>query len=153
MARPRQGTAMCVSDIKKEVRAIRPSLRIVAPGTFYTTILFSVLNIGLVATYPLTFHQIKELQTIIGLPIWMWLVVFGVYGFLLAMFLLLNEWKHLKQLYGVGIVIKTAWLFQLTSIWITEHDPVILLLDILWGALTWLTISTFVYFTLPRDGR
>lgn len=144
---------MCVDDIKQEIKNIRPSLRIAAPATFYTTVMFSLFNIGLVVSYPFTFTQIKELQTVITLPMWTWLIIFGVYSFLLAIFLAINDWKKLKQLYGIGIIVKVAWLFQLISIWISTKDPLILLLVILWGSLTWITISTFIYFTLPREGK
>lgn len=134
-----------MTDIDKKLKEILPSLRKIAPQTFWFSAGFGVFNvlIGLALILSIILLQLVVISVI---PLKVWGVVFLIHGILMLYSLIINNWNLTKYLNIVGIGIKTAWWLELLSITIFGRPPFLLLV---WSLLLFLQFIVCVYFT-PR---
>lgn len=143
-----------MTEVDKVIKIIRPSLRKVAPQTYWYTIGFGVFNI-LVGLLLISIPGLVKLELLSILTIKGWALVFILMGLSALIFLFKNNWKVSRELTRLGIVVKAAWWFELLSVIVTDHSPYMVLvksLFLVWSLLLYLQIFTFIYFS-PRVSR
>ena len=133
--------------IDKALRDIRPSLRIVAPMTYYIAWGFALFNV--VVSAPL--YRINEdVFGILGaISLKVWAIIFMLNGLILAYTLLVNKWKSTRGLMLVGVCINSAWLMELIAR--TTNGKSFILVAI-WGLIVYLQAVTYLYFT-PQEPK
>jgi len=134
-----------MTQIDRQLKEVRPSLRLVAPHTFYTGLGFAVFNIVMGA---ISFNYLSSRLTLIGVVgIKTWAVLFECIGLLFFYSLVINNWRLLRQLMLIGICVKTAWLMELLA----DQKFV---LSTLWLLILYLQCLNYIYFTpVNRYGK
>lgn len=122
----------------------RPSLRLVAPHTYYSSWTFALLNVFGLA--PAFFLGSGKDMVLIGLiPSKLWGVIFLAIGSLMGYFLFTNNWKGIRKMLLVGLAIKAmiAWglLFILAASILN-----IGIVAIWFSLMSWQAIS-YIFFT------
>ncbi len=143
-----------MTEIDKVIKIIRPSLRKVAPQTYWFTIGFGVFNI-LVGLLLISIPDLVKLELLGILTIKVWALVFILMGLATLIFLFKNNWKVSRWLTLLGVAVKAAWWLELLSVVITDQSPYMILvksLFLVWSLLLYLQIFTYIYFT-PRVSR
>ncbi len=136
-----------MSDIEKQLSHIRPSLRIVAPQTYYISWGFAVFNV-LAGLSLMNFPQTQFL--IVGaINLKAWAIIFVVMGVLFLYALLTNQWRMLRSLHLMGVMVKTVWLMELVARAIVGKSFVLVCI---WALLLYLQAVTYRYFT-PVESR
>lgn len=137
-----------MSNINQTIKEIRPSLRDVAPQTFWFTIGFGAFNtiIG-IALYNVTILYSLKLVGVI--PVKAWALIFLLHGLAMLGSLIFNNWKFTRLLHAVGVFIKSAWWLELLAVTITGRSAFLLYI---WSLLLFLQIIVWIYFT-PRVSR
>lgn len=134
-------------NIDKRLREIRPSLRLVAPLTYYISWGFAVFNI-LAGLSLVNFPQTKFL--IVGaVDLRVWAALFIFLGTSFTYSLVMNDWRTVRILHLGGVVIKTAWLMELIARAVVGRS---FILVFIWLLLLYLQAVTFRYFT-PVENR
>jgi hypothetical protein len=137
-----------MSDISHTIKQIRPSLRDVAPQTFWFSIGFGIFNTVLgIALYKATILYTLKLVGVI--PIKAWALIFLVHGLAMLGSLVVNNWKMTRILHAVGVFLKSAWWLELLAATITSRSIFLLYI---WSLLLFLQIIVWIYFT-PRVDR
>lgn len=134
-----------MTNIEKIIKDIRPSLRLVAPQTFWFSMGFGIFNI-IIGSSLYSAHILTTLNVVGVIPLNMWGVIFFTQGVVMLGALLNNNWQATRYMNIVGVAIKTAWWLELLSITITGRSPFLL---IIWSLLLYLQIMNFIYF-FPR---
>lgn len=140
-----------MNNLKQTIREIRPSLRIVAPMTYYTILSYSIATIILCVNFQLIQQEVPEMRMIGIFDIRMWAIIFASYSVFMLMFLSLNEWKMIKKLLIIGILLKVFFLLQLLSVAITNSSAIVLSSMITWGFFAYMQFLNYKYFTPKRD--
>lgn len=137
-----------MSSINQTLKEIRPSLRTIAPQTFWFSIGLGIFNsvVG-VSLYNLSI--LISLQLVGIIPIKFWALIFLVHGVAMLGSLLSNNWKITRAMHLIGIAIKSAWWLELVAATITGRSPFLLYV---WSLILFLQIIIWIYFT-PRVGR
>lgn len=144
-----------MSDIDKVIKVIRPSLRVVAPLTYYFTIGFGTLNI-LIGLFLIFIVGGVRLELLGLISLNMWAVLFICMGMLTLYFLFINNWKVTRIFALIGVGVKAAWWLELLSVVITNNSKLIILVKallLLWSFLLYFQIFTYIHFSprVPRD--
>lgn len=144
-----------MNELKQTIRQIRPPLRIVAPMTFYTVLGYSIITILISINFQFIQREVPEMRQVGVLTIKMWAIVFVTYACSSLMLLALNEWRHLKRLLLLGIIIKSFFVFQLLSVAVADASPTVLSSVITWSFFAYLQYLNYNYFTPVKenDGR
>lgn len=137
-----------MSDIDKIIKVIRPSLRKIAPQTYYFTLGFGTLNV-LVGFALFMLYSLVKLELIGVIPVRLWGIIFFITGLSSLYFIVTNNYKISRGLALTWIVINSAWWLELVAGFITNHSPFILFI---WSFLLYLQIINYIYFT-PRVSR
>ena len=134
-----------MTDIEKTIKQIRPSLRDVAPQTFWFSIGFSLFNIIIgFALYNLSILFTLNLVGIIPLKVWG--LIFLTQGLIMSYSLVVNDWKLTRIMHAGGILMKSAWWLELVAVTISGRSAFLLYI---WSLLLFLQIIVWIYFT-PR---
>lgn len=132
-----------MTDLNKQLRDIRPPLRIAAPLTFYVTLGYAVFNIVLGSLLFKT--DLSHLLTFVGLiNATIWACIFLAYGLTMAAILKYNNWSVTRRFILVGITIKTMWLLELLVEALAGRGFVLVFI---WSLLLYLQIISYIYFT------
>jgi len=137
-----------MSNIEKTLKQLRPSLRLVAPQTFWFSVGFGIFNI-VIGLSLLMFKIFVTLQVVGIIPLTVWALIFFFHGISMLSSIIVNNWKLTRALNIVGVAIKTAWWLELIGITITGRSPFILYV---WSLLLFLQIINCIYF-MPRVSR
>ncbi len=137
-----------MSDVDKVIKVIRPSLRKIAPQTYWFIVGFGVFNI-LVGFALFMLYSLVKLVLLGVLPVRVWGVIFFVMGVASLYFALVNNWKMSRGVTLAWIVINSAWWLELIAGFIINHSPFVLFI---WSFLLYLQIINFRHFT-PRVSR
>lgn len=137
-----------MSSIDKTIRAIRPSLRLAAPQTYWFSLGFGVFNL-VIGSLILNGQIFVTLQVIGAVPLSVWALLFIVHGASMLAALYINSWKFTRSLNVVGVGIKVAWLLEVVAITIAGRSSFIL---VVWLLLLFFQIINFLYF-MPRVSR
>jgi len=137
-----------MSDITQTIKQIRPSLRDVAPHTFYFSIGFGIFN-TLIGFALFNSTILYTLQLVGIIPIRMWALIFLFHGLAMLGSLVFNNWKTTRTLHAIGVFIKSAWWLELLAATITGRSAFLLYI---WSLLLFLQIIVWIYFT-PRVSR
>lgn len=126
-----------------------PKLRLIAPQSFWFSVIFGVFNaiigLGLITTTFLT-----KLIIVGVVPIKVWGAIFIIHGLALLLAVLVNNWKLSRALHLVGVAIKTAWWLELISESFSGVGfPFVLFI---WTTLLLLQSVVYLYF-YPRIDR
>lgn len=143
-----------MTEVDKIIKIIRPSLRVVAPHTYWFTIGFGTFNL-LVGIFLLGIPGLVKLELLSIFNIKVWAAIFLIMGLSSIYFILRNSWKVSRKLALVGVILKAAWWFELLSVIITDQSPYMVLvkaLFLVWSLLLYLQIFTYIYFT-PKASR
>jgi hypothetical protein len=137
-----------MSTIETAIKEIRPSLRLVAPQTFWFSFGFGLFNIVVgIAIIGSNIFSTLHLAGVISLQTWA--IVFIVHGTAMLWSLFVNDWKTTRLLNIIGIGIKTAWFLGLVVLAIDGKAFFVLYA---WGLILFLQIINYIYF-MPRVGR
>lgn len=137
-----------VSGIEQTIRQIKPSLRQIAPYTFWSSIGFGLFN--LVVGILLIDSQIfKSLQLLSFIPMWFWASVFMAHGAAMLLTLITNDWHITRKLHIVGVAIKSGWWLEILAATVAGFSPFLLCV---WSLLIFLQVIISMYFT-PRLRR
>lgn len=142
-----------MNNLKQTIREIRPSLRIVAPMTYYTILSYSIATIILCVNFQLVQREVPEMRVIGIFDIRMWAIIFASYSVFMLMFLSLNEWKMIKKLLIIGILLKVFFLLQLLSVAITNSSAIVLSSMITWSFFAYMQFLNYKYFTPKRENH
>lgn len=143
-----------MTEVDKIIKIIRPSLRVIAPHTYWFTIGFGTFNL-LTGLFLLGIPGLVRLELLGVLSIKVWAGVFIMMGVSSLYFILTNNWKISRNFSLIGVILKSAWWLELLSIIIIDHSPYMILIKALflvWSLLLYLQIFTYIYFT-PKVSR
>ena len=139
-----------MTETGKAISIIRPSLRHIAPLSFWFSLGFALFN--LFVGFGLFIAQILTSFRVVGIiPLKIWGIIFMVHGLLMLYFLFVNSWKMTRLFNLIGVGIKTMWWFELVSSVVSGASPFPFLL-IIWSLLLFLQAVLYIYFT-PRVGH
>lgn len=134
-------------NIERTLQDIRPSLRLVAPLTYYISWGFGIFNI-LAGASLVNFPQTKFL--IVGaIDLKVWAILFMCLGSGFVYTLFTNNWRGTRTLMLAGVLIKTAWLMELIARAVVGRS---FILVFIWALLLYLQAVTYKYFT-PVENR
>lgn len=140
-----------MNDLKQTIKDIRPSLRIVAPLTFYIILGYSLFSLILGVSYNFVQERLPEMQIVGIFNIKQWSIIFAFYSIVTLILLALNDWNNLKKWLVVGILVKGFWLFQLISVAISHSSLMLMLSVFVWTMFLYLQILTYIYFTPKKE--
>ena len=140
-----------MNDLRQTIREIRPSLKIVAPMTFYTILSYSIVTILICVNWQLVQREVPEMRMVGLFSIKGWAIIFVSYSVFTLIALALNEWKWLKKLLIWGILLKIFWVLQLLSVAISHASPIVLSSVITWSFFAYLQFLNYNYFTPKRE--
>lgn len=140
------GNAM--NDINQTLKDLRPSLRKVAPQTFWFSIGFGIFN-TIIGVALFNLNILVRLKVVGVVPIKLWGIVFLVHGLTMLASVLANNWRLTRSMHLVGIAIKTAWWLEMLTVFIAGSSPFLLYI---WSLLLFLQVIVCIYFT-PRMRR
>ena len=138
-----------MQEIKQQIKELRPSLRSVAPLTWSIILGFGILNLVLGASliyYPLG-QPVAIITPVTPLAFYGWLFI--VLGVLMLYHLWRNNWKWLRRLLILGVLIKSIWLFALVLRLFDGGSAIILTL---WLFLTHVQAMTYIHFIPVKKG-
>lgn len=135
-----------MSSIEKTLSEIRPSLRIVAPLTYYISWGFAIFNV--LVSAPLYLIGDFKFVLVGAISIKIWSALFMLTGFLFAYGLVVNNWRLTRNLMLAGVAIKSAWLMELLARAVTGRS---FILVAIWALILYLQIVTYIYFTPVRS--
>lgn len=140
------------SEVAKEIKDARPSLRIVSPLAYWIILIFGVFNILLGTTLYLALDQKRFTASLIIVndvfTFQFWGLLFVTIGLLKLFSLYRNNWKLARNTLLMGISVKAAWAIVLTIR--TFVSPGTLFLDFIWVALALIQITTYIFFMPPN---
>lgn len=142
-----------MNQLKQTIREIRPPLRIVAPMTFYTILGYSIVSILIAINFQLVQREVPEMRIVGILSIKAWAIIFATYACSSLILLALNEWRHLKRLLLLGIIIKSFFVFQLLSVAVADASPTVLSSVITWSFFAYLQYLNYNYFTPVKENN
>lgn len=136
-----------MSNIDRTLKDIRPSIRAIAPLTYYICWGFALFNIAV--SIPL--YRLNEVNfSIVGaISIKVWAVIFLLMGLVKLWSLIVNNWKLARTLLIVGVAIKSAWLMELLARTVNGKS---FILVAIWALLIYLESTTYVHF-IPVERR
>lgn len=99
-------------EVKAKLRELRPSLREVAPTSFFICLGFAILN--LVLGRSLTFQPVGDIA-IIGTytPQWLYGLIFFLIGVVGVVALIRNNWVLIRRLQIISVLYKSIWAYAL----------------------------------------
>lgn len=131
-----------MDDIERAIKDIRPSLKAVAPITYYCCWVFAVFNVAV--SIPL-FNVNETSFVIVGaISLQIWSTVFMVMGLTIAYSLMVNSWRLSRALMLIGVFVKSAWLMELIARTTSGKS---FILVVIWATLIGLQGVIFTYFT------
>lgn len=131
-----------MQEIKHQIKELRPSLRIVAPLSWYVVLGFGILNVVLGISFMI--FPVKDIAIISTYtPSWAYGIIFIALG--LAMFwgMIRNSWKLMRQTLAAGLLLKAIFLYALFLLLIHGGDTYVLSL---WLFLTYIQAVAYVFF-------
>lgn len=140
-----------MSELEKQIRKARPSLRMVTPLAHWIITIFAYFNILLGLALFLALDQTRvsaPLLIVNGFFTYkFWGVVFILIGVLKLFALKTNNWKLSRKSLLVGVSIKAAWALALVVR--STTSPGTWLVTIIWVALAAIQITTYIFFMPP----
>lgn len=137
-----------MSNIDRTLKHLRPSLRLMAPQTFWFSFGFGIFNVAIgIALLAVKILFTLKVVGIIPLPVWGF--IFLTQGLAMLGSLMVNNWKTTRIINILGVAIKTAWWLELISITIIGRSPFLLYV---WSLLLFLQVINCIYF-MPRVSR
>lgn len=131
-----------MQEIKQQIKELRPSLRQVAPLSWYIVLGFGILNVVLgVSLIKLPVKHIAIISQYT--PSWVYGAMFTILGLLMFWGLIRNNWKLMRRTLAAGLLLKAVWLFALILILLHGGDPYVLSL---WLFLTYIQAVAYVFF-------
>lgn len=134
-----------MSEIAKQLQQARPKLKRVAPltaalswGFFWINI---VIGIGLMFLYTQTTSPIAVVNI---LSYRQWGAIFFLTSLAMGYALLKNNWKMIKNLQIVGLVLKSIWLVALIIRCIA--NPTTILITAVWAFFAYVQAALYVHF-------
>lgn len=137
-----------MSNIDRTLKDMRPSLRLMAPQTFWFSVGFGLFNI-LVGLALYNLKILVSLNLVGVIPINVWGLIFFVHGIGILASLFTNNWKLTRYLNVFGVAIKGAWWLELASTTIAGRSPFLLYV---WSLLLFFQVINCIYF-MPRVHR
>lgn len=136
-------------EVKHQIKELRPSLRIVAPLTWYIILGFGILN--LVLGLSLMKYSFGTPLSIVSryTPLPLYGVFFVVLGIFMLYNLQRNNWKILRRLLLCGLLIKTIWLYALVVRSFQGGNAIVLSL---WLFITYIQAIAYIYFIPTQKG-
>jgi len=128
------------------IKNIKPSLRLVAPLTFYIAAGYAVFNI----TAGMTLFNFPATKFLIvgAISLKIWALIFIILGCISVFELFINNWRAIRGLMLVGIFVKGAWLMELIARSINGKS---FILALIWALLLYLQAATYIYFTPVKN--
>ncbi|MFA5172581.1 MAG: hypothetical protein WC426_13550 [Sulfuriferula sp.] len=138
-----------MQEIKQQIKELRPGLRQVAPLTWSIILGFGILNLVLGAS--LMYYPLGKPVAIITpyTPLALYGLIFVVLGVFMLLNLYKNNWKWLRRLLIIGVLIKSVWLFALVLRLFDGGNAIILAL---WLFLTHVQAMTYIHFIPASKG-
>lgn len=137
-----------VSSLEQTIRQIKPSLRQIAPYTFWSSIGFGMFNLT-VGLLLIDSQIFKSLQLLSFIPMWLWACLFIAHGVTMLATLATNDWHITRKLHIIGVAIKASWWLEILAATINGFSPFLLCV---WSLLIFLQVIISMYFT-PRLRR
>lgn len=137
-----------MTNIDKRLKEIRPSLKQIAPQTYWSSIGFGLFNV-IIGLALITNNVLVTLHVVGIIPLNIWGVIFLIHGMLMLFAIATNSWKMARVMHSIAIVIKGAWWCELLAIVLTGKGAILLYI---WSLLLFLQITIYYYFT-PRVSR
>lgn len=131
-----------MQEIKQQIKELRPSLRQVAPLSWYIVLGFAVLNI--VLGLSLIKLPVKNIAIISQYtPSWLYGATFTLLGLTMVWGMIRNNWKLMRRTMAAGLLLKAVFLYALILILLHGGDPYVLSL---WLFLTYIQAMAYVFF-------
>lgn len=136
-------------EVKGKLKELRPSLRLVAPLTWTIILGFGILN--LVLGWSLMHYPLGTPLAIVSdyTPLQLYGAMFIALGVAMLLNLWRNNWRWLRRLLLIGLLIKTIWLFALVMRLFNGGSAIIL---VLWMFITHVQAMAYVYFIPIQKG-
>lgn len=131
-------------EIDRKLKELRPSLRHVAPLTFFNSVGFALFN--LVTGILFFFFPVTNFVIVGIISLKLWAILFASLGLVFLFALWSNNWQVTRRMHLLGIFVKTAWLMELVARLPTRGYAGLVLVFV-WGLLIYLQFITYVYFT------
>ena len=101
-----------MSDIDQVIKDIRPKLRHVAPQTYWASIGFGIFNI-VIGISIMNISVLVHLSLLGFVPIQVWGLIFFIHGLGLITGIVINNYRMIRRLLAIGIILKSSWLIEL----------------------------------------
>lgn len=135
-------------NARKTIKQLRPSLRTVAPLTFWICVGYALVNLAIAAIlFAIPNSSVKEAVIPIVNEIMnfkAWAVLFALTSLAFAYGLLRNHWMLIKRTLTVALVLKLIWTYALVYLIATGREEYAL--AALWAFLSWVQAWTIVFF-------
>jgi len=139
--------------ITKQIKSLRPSLRKVAPLTWWICLGFSLVNMLIFLLLVTANPENAAKAQVPTAPSYAWFVGWAFWFLFLSLEmaygLLRNNWRIIKQALVLGLMSKLIWTYSLIYMVATGYPTFSTL--ILWSFLAWVQAWTIVFF-VPTIG-
>lgn len=140
-----------MSNIDKELQHARPSLRSVAPLSWWVVLIMCLFNVifGISLFFGIDQSRITAPLLIVNdiLPYDFWGIVFFSLGILKLYALITNNWNLARRSLFVGVSVKAAWMVALTIR--TFVSPGTVFLNVVWVTVALLQMGAYIWFLPP----
>ena len=138
-----------------QIRAARPSLRLVSPISYWFVILMGVFNVLLGIAF---ITSLSELTNDLALRAVSKIIPFDMWGFLFILLgvaklysIITNSWSIARYSLLAGVLLKSVWAVALVIRSFYEEDC--LLTTYMWISMAITLIICYIYFLPPTEPR
>ena len=141
-----------MTEIERKITSVRPSLRKVAPLTFWICWGYALVNIILGAGMYFLYLKNPVVPIVVAniLSYQVWGVLFWTLGLITGYALITNRWHLTRSAQFVGLFLKTIW--GIALIIRSFSAPTTLLITGVWIFLAYVQVMVYIYF-IPEVGQ
>lgn len=142
-----------MSNIEKELRKARPSLRSYSPLAYWDVLIMGIFNLLLGSSFLLALDQNRVSAPLLIvndlLSYRFWGLIFISLGIIKLWSLKTNSWELARKTLFTGVSIKAAWMVAL--IVRAFVSPGTIFLALLWVTIALLQIGAYIWFMPPES--
>lgn len=142
-------------NLRKKLRAARPSLRSVSPVSFWFIALMGIFNLLIGVGFWAALRGVTEdpIFSLVSrvIPFEVWGVMFILLGIAKLAALKVNDWKWARWTLLTGVSLKSGWAVALTLRTVIHPDN--MFLTVTWTTIAITQIIVYMYFLPPQEMR
>ena len=138
-----------------QIRAARPSLRLVSPISYWFVILMGVFNILIGTAFITSLSELTDGSALRAvskiIPFDMWGFLFILLGVTKLYSIITNSWSLARYSLLAGVLLKSVWAVALVIRSFYEED--VLFTTYMWISMATTQIICYIYFLPPTEPR